>query len=319
MVQTIVIFGATGSQGGAIAAEFLKSGSSINVLAVTRNVDSDKSRALAEAGANLVQSDMNDLDSLKEAVRGADFIFAVTDFLTAQSIEVETAQGLNLLKAAESTIDTLKGYIWSNLPDARIQPVPYQNVIHFNAKNDIAKEIRKSKVGDVLIEVRLGPYFENFLKAPQVYGPQKHSDGSWELMLPCFEDSKLPFTSVKDLGKLVEIILNDPAKFVRKTISVVSERVTPIEMLKSWNKAVNKQATFKSLSTEEFTQRLISVYDFPRFIALALAENLSMYRDDPEAWVGNADFAARDLVPGLSAWDEYVQAEDWSSYPGLEE
>lgn len=55
-------------------------------------------------------------------------------------------------------------------------------------------------------------------------------------MLPCFEDSKLPFTSVKDLGKLVEIILEDPTKYVKKTISVVSERVTPIEMLKSWNK-----------------------------------------------------------------------------------
>jgi uncharacterized protein YbjT (DUF2867 family) len=151
----------------------LKTRDKFKVVAVTRNVEAQKSKALAKAGAILVKADMNDLGSLKKAVQGADFIFGVTDFLTAQSIEVETAQGLNLLKAAESTTKTLKGYIWSNLPDARIQPVPYQNVIHFNAKNDIAKMIRKSTVRNVLIEVRLGPYFQNFLKAPQVYGPQQ--------------------------------------------------------------------------------------------------------------------------------------------------
>lgn len=148
-------------------------------------MESAKSKALAKAGAALVHADMNDLNSLKKAVQGADFIFGVTDFLTAQSVEVETSQGLNLLKAAESTIDTLKGYIWSNLPDARIQPIPYQNVIHFNAKNDIANEIHKSIVADVLIEVRLGPYFQNFIKAPQVYGPQKVGGILFKLYNPC--------------------------------------------------------------------------------------------------------------------------------------
>jgi hypothetical protein len=49
------------------------------------------------------------------------------------------------------------------------------------------------------------------------------------------------------------------------------------------------------LSTEEFKQRLTGVHHFPEFIATALAENLSMYRDDPEAWTGNSDFAIRDV------------------------
>lgn len=55
-------------------------------------------------------------------------------------------------------------------------------------------------------------------------------------MFPYYEDSKLPFTSVQDLGRLVEVIIGNPAKFIKKTISVVSERVTPIEILKSWNR-----------------------------------------------------------------------------------
>jgi uncharacterized protein YbjT (DUF2867 family) len=143
-------------------------------VAITRNANSDKAKALESKGAELVTADQNDLESLVKAVKGANVIFGVTDFLTAQSIEKETAQGFNILHAAESTLDTLEAYIWSNLPDARTQHVPYQNVIHFNAKNDVAKEIRKSEgVAKLLIEVRLGPYFQNLLKAPQVYGPQK--------------------------------------------------------------------------------------------------------------------------------------------------
>ena len=77
------------------------------------------------------------------------------------------------MDAALTTLDTLELFIWSNLPDARVQHAPYQNVLHFNSKNDIAKRIRASKLKDVMVEVRLGPYYENMTKAPQVYGPQK--------------------------------------------------------------------------------------------------------------------------------------------------
>ena len=59
-------------------------------------------------------------------------------------------------------------------------------------------------------------------------------------------------------------------------------------------------ATFQPLSTEEFKQRLLTVHGFPEVFALSLAENLSVYRDDPEAWVEGTDFAMRDvsLFPG---------------------
>jgi hypothetical protein len=57
-------------------------------------------------------------------------------------------------------------------------------------------------------------------------------------MYPVNADSKIPFTSVKDLGRLVEIIVQDPAKYRTKVVSVVSQKVTPAEMLESWNKGI---------------------------------------------------------------------------------
>lgn len=162
-------------KGGSIAKTLLQNNQVHNhqIVAITRNTGSPSSVALAKAGAELVQADMNSLPSLKTAVKNANIIFAVTDFISAGSIKTETQHGLNMLDAALTTLDTLELFIWSNLPDARKQKVPYKNVIHFNAKNDIAERMWASKLGRVMMEVRLGPYFENMIKAPQVYGPQK--------------------------------------------------------------------------------------------------------------------------------------------------
>jgi uncharacterized protein YbjT (DUF2867 family) len=140
---------------------------------VTRNKESDKAKNLAEAGAKLIQADMDDLDSLKEAVKGAHFIFAVTDYLGTGDAKRETKQGCNLIDAAGTTRNTLEAFIWSSLPDPRDQPVPYHNIVHFNSKRDISDRLRRSPCQDIFTEVWLGPYYQNFSNAPEVYGPQK--------------------------------------------------------------------------------------------------------------------------------------------------
>jgi nucleoside-diphosphate-sugar epimerase len=54
--KTILVFGATGQQGGAVAAHLLADG--WQVRAFTRNPSGKAARALAEAGAQLVSGDM---------------------------------------------------------------------------------------------------------------------------------------------------------------------------------------------------------------------------------------------------------------------
>ena len=58
MSKLITVFGATGAQGGPIARALLEN--SFRVRAVTRNVDSDKAKALREAGAEVVAGSIND-------------------------------------------------------------------------------------------------------------------------------------------------------------------------------------------------------------------------------------------------------------------
>jgi hypothetical protein len=59
--------------------------------------------------------------------------------------------------------------------------------------------------------------------------------------------------------------------------------------------AVGLNATFSPPSAEDFKQRLMNVHDFPEVFAVTLAENMSLYRDNPDAWVKGTDFALREV------------------------
>ncbi len=55
--QIIVVFGATGKQGGSVVQELLQDPKTVgkfHVKAVTRNLGSDKAKAIAKLGAELV-------------------------------------------------------------------------------------------------------------------------------------------------------------------------------------------------------------------------------------------------------------------------
>ena len=64
----ILVTGATGNQGGAIAHQLLSSG--CRVRAMTRNPQSAGSKALAAMGAELVKGDFDDPESLEYALKG---------------------------------------------------------------------------------------------------------------------------------------------------------------------------------------------------------------------------------------------------------
>lgn len=119
---------------------------------------------------------MEDAHSLQEVLKGAHFIFVVTDFLGADgNSDRELRQGLNVIEAASSPacLDTLEGVIWSSLPDARRQPVAYENIVHFNSKRAISERLWSSPLRTKVTEVWLAAYYENFVNSWGIYEPQK--------------------------------------------------------------------------------------------------------------------------------------------------
>ena len=79
--RSILVCGATGSQGGAVARSLLDRG--FRVGALTRDPHKPEARALADRGAEVVQGDMDDRSSVDRALEGAHGVFSVQNFWEA--------------------------------------------------------------------------------------------------------------------------------------------------------------------------------------------------------------------------------------------
>ena len=146
--KIIAVVGATGAQGGGLARAILSDpGSGFTARALTRKVSSDKAKELAKLGAEVVEADLDDVESLKRAFAGAYGAFCITNYWELFSPEKEFAQAKNLAHAAKHA--NLQHVIWSTLEDTR-RWVPLSDnrmptlmgkykVAHFDAKGEADK------------------------------------------------------------------------------------------------------------------------------------------------------------------------------------
>jgi uncharacterized protein YbjT (DUF2867 family) len=93
---TIVVTGATGRQGGAVAAHLLSDG--WRVRALTRKPDGPAARRLAALGADVIAVDLADRGSLMPAFSDAYGVFSLQNPMVS-GVEAEIAQGRNVAEA----------------------------------------------------------------------------------------------------------------------------------------------------------------------------------------------------------------------------
>ncbi|MDO8665391.1 MAG: NmrA family NAD(P)-binding protein, partial [Gemmatimonadales bacterium] len=116
--KIIAVMGATGAQGGGLVRAILNDkGSSFTARALTRDVNSDKARAMAAQGAEVVAANLDDLESLKRAFAGAHGVYCVTFFWAHFSPEKEIAGARAMAQAAKHA--GVKHAIWSTFEDTR--------------------------------------------------------------------------------------------------------------------------------------------------------------------------------------------------------
>ena len=116
--KIIAVVGATGAQGGGLVRAILNDpDGGFAARAITRDVNSDKAKALARLGAEVVAANVDDIESLKRAFSGAFGAFCVTNFWEHFSPERELAQARAMAAAAKHA--GLQHVIWSTLEDTR--------------------------------------------------------------------------------------------------------------------------------------------------------------------------------------------------------
>lgn len=96
--RAIVVTGATGLQGGAVARQLLEDG--WHVRGLTRDADSKQAQALAALGAEVVQGDMGEAASLRPVFEGAYGVYSVQNPFIGGP-EAEVRQGKNVADVAD--------------------------------------------------------------------------------------------------------------------------------------------------------------------------------------------------------------------------
>lgn len=254
--KIIAVTGATGAQGGGLVRAILADPSSgFAARAITRKVDSDKARALAAAGAEVVAADLDDPASLERAFAGAHGAFCVTNFWEHFSPQKELAQAGNLARAAKQA--GVAHTVWSTLEDSRRfiplsdERMPtlmgHYKVPHFDAKGEADALFAQAGVPTTCL--RTSFYWENFIFFGM--GPKKGPDGKLMLALPIGR-SKFPGIAVEDIGRCAYGVFQQGGALVGKTVGVAGEHLTGAELASAMARAMGQEVSYVELTPAAF-------------------------------------------------------------------
>lgn len=302
--QTIVVFGATGKQGGSVIDSILsdqKAASKFHIKAVTRDVNKDNAKALAAKGAEVVSADMNDKESLHKVIKGAYGVFSVTNFWEHFSAETETTQGNNV--ADVSKAEGVQHLVWSSLPDCKkLTNGVLSQVYHFDSKAAVEDHIRS--LGIPATFFMAGFYMANL---PGM-SLREMPDGKWGLALPLPDDSPIPlFAAEHDTGKFVKAIFLKKDQTLGKRIYGATAYYTPKQIIDEFKEVfpeAGKDAGFSRLPDGVFKDIMAST-GAPEPVQEEMLQNMRLM---PEFGYYGGD----KLEPSLSILDEAPTT--WKDY-----
>lgn len=126
-----LVSGATGAQGGSVVEHLLKSGK-WHIRGLARDINSEKAKKLTQQGVEMVACDYTKPEQLKEAMKGVEVYFAVTNFFDPSQTERECEVGKIKVDCAKKA--GIKHFIWSSLPNVEEISKGKLNVPHFTGK-----------------------------------------------------------------------------------------------------------------------------------------------------------------------------------------
>ena len=248
--KTIVVSGATGMQGGAVARRLLDEG--WRVRALTRDPAKSAAQALAQAGAEVVAADFYDGDSLARALDGAYGVYSVQNFFE-RGITGEIQQGKNLASAGKA---------------ARVQHFVYASVVaaerrtgipHFDSKAEIEQFIRN--LGLPCTTLRPCFFMENF----RSYFPPREEGGEMVLRMPLKPDSKLSMIAVADIAHFAALAFDQPEKYLGEAIDLTGDEMDMRQAAALFQRASGKPHRFVEQPSEEmraFSEDLALMFEW---------------------------------------------------------
>jgi len=301
--KIIAIVGATGAQGGGLARTVIaQEEGPFSARVLTRNPGSDRAKELAALGAEVVEADLDDAESVRRAFDGAYGAFCVTNFWEHFSPEKELAQAAHMAEAAKAT--GLQHVIWSTLEDTR-QWIPLDDdrmptlmdkykVPHFDAKGEANELFTDRGVPTTFLLTSF--YWDNLIHFGM--GPKPGPDGVLAITFP-MGGKKLPGIAVADIGKCAYGIFEGGREHIGRTVGIAGGHPTGAEMAAALARALGREVRYNDVSPEAYRG-----FGFPG--AEDLGNMFQFKRDFNDYFCG-----ARSVEQSRALNDELQSFEDW--------
>jgi uncharacterized protein YbjT (DUF2867 family) len=243
----ILVTGATGAQGGSVARSLLSAGQ-FAVRILTRNASSPKAAELQQAGAEVVEGDMDNKDSLIKAMQGCYGVFGVTNFW--EHYEKEYQQGKNLIEAVKES--NISHFVLHTLPDYKALSQGKYAVPHCDIKAELERYCRQLGLKATFVQIAF--YYENFLN---FFPLQDAGNGTWTFGFPQ-GDTPLAMAAAEDMGPVVRMIFEHPEAYMNRVVGVVGAHDTCTAYAETMSRVLGKNIAYRYIPRDEYV-----TYGFP--------------------------------------------------------
>lgn len=279
--RTILVSGATGQQGGAVARHLLGKGFHVRIL--TRDPGQKIARALAARGAEVVTGDFDDRESLDRALDGAYGAYSAQNWKSGPEDEIR--QGKTFAEVAQDA--GIKHFVYSSVGGAEQET----GIPHFDSKWKIEEHIRQLALPATILRPVF--FMDNWMNF-------KDTIVGGKLPQPLDPDTPLQQIAVDDIGAFAALAFANPDEWIGRATEIAGDELTMTELAATFGRVIGRKVEYVQVPWGAFEKQVG-------------AELAAMYRWFQSDGFGADIRALREEYPQLTRLEPFLRSGDWAS------
>ncbi len=278
---TILVTGATGKQGEAVARHLLSGG--WQVRALTRDPLKPGAQALAKLGAEVVTGDFDQRTSIDRALAGAYGVFSVQNWEAGAAREIQ--QGKTFADAARAA--GVKQFVYSSVGGAERNT----GILHFDSKWEIEQHVRALGLPATILRPVF--FMDNF-NSPNF----RPAILQGTLTLALRPARTMQMIAVDDIGGFAALAFEKPGEYIGRAFELAGDELTMPQVAEAFSRVLGRTVRFVEQPIEQ-------VRSFSKEYAVMFEWfNREGYK---------ADIASlRALYPGLHNFQAWLDKSGWT-------
>ena len=227
---TVLVSGSTGNQGGAVVRALIAKGHKVRAL--TRNVTSPAAQQLVTLGAEVIQGDMDNAESIGQILKEVEVFYLMGNPM--DGVEAEVNQGIALADAANAA--NISHLVYGSVANADLDT----GIPHFDSKFKVEQHI---KTLGLPYTISAPVFFMDNVIAPWSIDDLK--GGKIVQAMP--GDRLLQQVSVKNIGEFVASLIDRRESVFGKRYDFAGDELTGDESAKILSEITRHNIVFEGI------------------------------------------------------------------------